>query len=118
MRRELVRLAADRTAAERAHTERLHRLGELRGPTGLRRPVRVALVGCGAAKLPGRHRARDLYTGSLFRAALAHAERSADEVLILSALHGLVGLDDELDAYNVRLDKYRDAERDQWAYLP
>lgn len=116
LRRELVRLSAERTAAERAHTERLHRLGELRDANGHRRPVRVALVGCGAAKQAGRHKARDLYTGALTRAALAHAERTADETLILSALHGLVGLDEELDAYDLRLDSYRKTEREQWAY--
>lgn len=65
--------------------------------------ITVALIGCGKAKRPGRHRARDLYTGPLFRAALAHAERTAARVFVLSALHGLLSLDAELDAYEQRL---------------
>lgn len=116
MRRELVRLAAERSAAERAHGARLQRLRALRDEYGHPRSVRVALVGCGAAKRDGRHKARDLYTGSLFRAALSHAERTADEVLVLSARHGLVAPVEEIDSYNLSLNSYREREREQWAY--
>ena len=33
-------------------------------------PLRVTIIGCGKSKLPGKHRAEDLYTGGLFRASL------------------------------------------------
>lgn len=53
------------------------------------RPVRVALLGCGKRKQPeGRHTLRELYTGSLFRAALADADRRDVPVFVASALHG------------------------------
>lgn len=54
-------------------------------------PIRVALVGCGKTKLPHPAPARDLYTGSLFRAARAHVEAAAyDAWFVLSARHGII----------------------------
>jgi hypothetical protein len=71
------------------------------------------VVPCGAAKVDHAAPARDLYTGSAFRHALRAAEGEAEatardcgveaEVLILSALHGLVRLDQVLDPYNVKM---------------
>lgn len=65
--------------------------------------MRIALIGCGKAKASEACRARDLYTGSLFRAALGYAEGCFDHVYIVSALHELVGLEDELGPYNRKL---------------
>lgn len=78
--------------------------------------VRVALIGCGKQKLDGKHRARDLYTGSLFKAALSHATRTADEAFIVSAAHGLLPLDQEVDAYDRPLRAASKSERQSWAY--
>lgn len=71
------------------------------------------VVPCGAAKVDHAAPARDLYTGSAFRHALRAAEGEAAatardcgvdaEVLILSALHGLVRLDQVLEPYNVKM---------------
>lgn len=109
-RRRLIAEAARRRASgERPRDERRERL------SGLRRAVKVALVGCGARKRPGSHAARDLYTGSLFRAAFAHAERTADEVYIVSALWGLVAPDAQLEAYERALDALSKPEREAWA---
>jgi hypothetical protein len=56
----------------------------------------VVLVGCGARKTSHPATAADLYTGTYFRACLSTALAIAprDHVLILSARHGLLGLDD------------------------
>ena len=75
------------------------------------RPRRVRptfiVIPCGAEKATEATAARDLYTGSMFRLALAAATAEADAVngtvLILSALHGLVGLDDTVAPYDVRM---------------
>lgn len=80
------------------------------------RPVRVALVGCGKSKREGTHAARDLYTGPLFKAALAHATRTADEVFILSAAHGLLPLDKQVDSYDRALASASHIERQSWGY--
>jgi hypothetical protein len=74
----------------------------------------VVLVGCSKKKRAGRHPARALYQGALFKAALAHAGRIVGaETFVVSALHGLVPLDRELDAYDHKL---RPNERERWAY--
>lgn len=95
------RAAAD--AAEAVHRRQLEELVRTRGH------IRVALVGCGARKRRGRHPAHALYIGSLFRAALHHARRTADEVFILSALHGVLELDQVVAHYDARLPTARDA---------
>jgi hypothetical protein len=75
--------------------------------------VRVVLIACSKTKRAGRHPARSLYQGALFKAALAHAQRIGAETFVVSAKHGLVHLDTELDAYEHRL---RPTERESWAY--
>jgi hypothetical protein len=71
------------------------------------RPARrtVAIIPCGAAKLDRSAPARDLYTGSQFRMALAAAAEIDDEVqvLVLSAKYGLITLDTILDPYDVKM---------------
>ena len=66
----------------------------------------VVLIGCGARKAAMPQRPAALYTGPYFqsclRAALATAPR--EQVLVLSARHGLLGLDDgPIDPYELTL---------------
>lgn len=71
------------------------------------------VVPCGAAKTSEPAAAADLYVGSAFRHVLAAAVAEAAattrdlgeecEVLILSALHGLVTLDTVLAPYDVKM---------------
>jgi len=90
----------------------------------------VLLIPCVGPKLAYRTRACELYQGPLFAACLAYAERlRPSKTYILSALHGLVDLEQELDPYDVTLrtlpEPYRtqhpnvrvltDAELEQWA---
>jgi hypothetical protein len=63
----------------------------------------VALVGCGKLKKPQTwppEAARDLYIGSLFKLSFRHAQAAADDVHILSALHGLVDPSTRLEPYD------------------
>jgi hypothetical protein len=76
--------------------------------------IRIALIGCGKKKRAGTHRARWLYTGALFTKALAYAERDFIDIFVLSAKHGLVELDDELDDYDRRMPTAR-ADKEAWA---
>lgn len=71
------------------------------------------LIGCGSAKLLHPAPARDLYTGSLFRAARGHAEATGRPWAIASALHGVLLPDTVIEPYDVRLPT-REAERDAW----
>jgi hypothetical protein len=77
-------------------------------------PLRVALLGCGKTKLPGTHRARDLYVGPLFRASLAYAERTAGAIFIVSARYGLVELDERIECYDQTLGTRPKRERLSW----
>jgi hypothetical protein len=62
----------------------------------------LAIIPCGARKRQGTHVARELYVGPYFRAALRWAETGRfDRVLILSAKHGLVDLDDQVESYDL-----------------
>lgn len=74
--------------------------------TALHQEVTV-IIPCGGSKLAGTHPARELYTGQAFRHQLAAAEAivasEGGRVLILSALHGLVDLDEELSSYDVKM---------------
>jgi hypothetical protein len=77
-------------------------------------PRSVVLVGCGAAKLAKRSKAKDLYVGSLFRAARRHAERLGCEWRVLSARYGLVNPERRIAPYNERL-VHNALARIQWA---
>jgi hypothetical protein len=63
------------------------------------------IIPCGAAKADRRSKAKDLYTSSNFALTLAAAKASDDDVtvLILSAKHGLLALDDEVDPYDIKM---------------
>ncbi|MBY8879659.1 DUF6884 domain-containing protein [Actinacidiphila acidipaludis] len=61
----------------------------------------LIVIPCGARKLDHRARAADLYIGSYHRACRRAAEAlRPDHLLILSARHGLLGLDDEIEPYD------------------
>ena len=109
---ELERRAAERESAEAA--ARLERFGRLEA---LGRRVRVAFVSCGKAKAAGPAPACDFYRGASVRLSLAYARRvvQADETYILSALYGLVTLDQVLEPYERTLMGLRQKERADWA---
>lgn len=77
--------------------------------------TRVALVACSETKLGRRAPARELYTGHLFRLSLRYAEPRADRVFVLSALHGLLALDQAVDPYDYEMRNRAPAERRLWA---
>lgn len=74
----------------------------------------VGLLACGKSKLPNRAPAKDLYTGQLFRAGRAYLEATCHQWAILSARHGLVMPDLELEPYEKRVPHNRE-ERAWWA---
>lgn len=67
------------------------------------KPYRWAIIACSASKLNRRAPARELYTGQLFCLSLAVAEQLATDVVVLSARHGVVPLDRELEPYDAAL---------------
>lgn len=67
-----------------------------------RRP-RIALIGCGKQKAATTCAARAMYRSQ--QASLRWALLHCDRVLVLSAKHGLVGLDDVLEPYDETLPR-------------
>lgn len=78
-------------------------------------PVRTGLVGCVKQKRDEPAPARDLYVSPLFRKRRAHAERTCDDWVILSALHGVVSPEQVLEPYDSTLKTMGAAERRSWA---
>jgi hypothetical protein len=78
----------------------------------------VLLIPCVGLKLAHRAPARDLYQGPLFSACLAYSESiQPDATYILSAMHGLVSLDQELDPYDVTLRELPEPERSMYPFV-
>lgn len=61
------------------------------------------IIPCSAGKLDERAAADDLYTGAMYRFTRANVDRLGGTILILSARHGLVELDQEIDPYDTKM---------------
>ena len=72
------------------------------------------LVGCGRAKQGRRTRARDLYTGNLFRACRRHAEAHGTTWRILSGRYGVLRPETVIEPYDASPPR-RQLELLQWA---
>lgn len=59
----------------------------------------IAIVGCGSAKTSEPAPVRHLYTSQLFQKSLRWAEANADHVVVASALHNLLELDQVVKPY-------------------
>jgi len=77
--------------------------------------MKIALISCGKAKQPGKHKARDLYVGTYFKTTLAYAMQQSDQIYILSAKYGLVELDQTLDSYELKITQMPKTQRKLWA---
>lgn len=75
----------------------------------------TVLIPCGKRKKKHRAAARELYNGKLFRAHRRWAEQHGERWFILSALHGLVRPDQELEPYDFRILDRSPASRRVWA---
>lgn len=101
-------MRALRKATQRRHEQKPQTL----------QPTTFVLISCSKSKLTHRAPARELYTGQLFRKAVAWAESHGHQWFVISALHGLVKPDQELDPYDYTIKDRRGArERESWAHL-
>ena len=78
------------------------------------RDARVLFLGCVSEKGPAAVAAQDLYVSTLFRLRRAYAETLGSPWFILSAKHGLVGPDEVLEPYDMRLSDLPAASRRAW----
>ena len=76
----------------------------------------IVLVSCAKNKVSWRAKAKDLYASPLFKANLRYARTlDPDSVFVLSAKHGLVGLEQELDPYDLTLNEMPAEDVKRWA---
>lgn len=79
---------------------------------------RIVLISCVSQKRSYRSKARDLYISALFKKNLAYARRlNPDAIYILSAKHGLLDLETEIEPYNLTLNTMSAAEIRIWSEL-
>jgi len=77
---------------------------------------RIVLISCVSQKLPHRAMARELYISTLFKLNLKYAEKLApDKIFVLSAKHGLLALEIEIEPYEQTLNNMRSSEIRVWA---
>ncbi len=77
---------------------------------------RIVLISCVSKKLNHKTKARDLYISPLFKLNLRYAKSlNPDKIFILSAKYGLVDLDEEIEPYDLTLNKMSSNEIRSWA---
>ena len=75
----------------------------------------IVLISCVSKKRRVRSKAEDLYISPLFRLNLAYAKSlKPDGIYILSAEHGVLALDAEVDPYDKTLNNMPARERRAW----
>lgn len=80
-------------------------------------PTTIVLISCSKSKLDKPAPARELYTGQLFRKAVAWAERHRHQWFVISGLYGLVAPNQSIAPYNYSLkDRRGSRERESWAH--
>jgi hypothetical protein len=77
----------------------------------------VVLLMCGKNKLSHRAKAKDLYTSPRFQKSIEYAETITDysNIYVLSAKHGLLGLEQEICPYNKSIYQMSVQEKKIWA---
>ena len=91
---------------------------------------KIVLIACVSKKSDKKQKAELLYQSSLFKKELQYAKEviRADKIFILSALHGLLNLSDEVEPYNLTLNdmaeevlkslrENADIEKDEFVFL-
>ena len=76
----------------------------------------IVLISCVSKKLSKKSIARSLYVSPLFKLNLQYAEKlKPDHIFILSAKHGLLTLDQEIEPYEQTLNSMPAKEIKGWA---
>lgn len=77
---------------------------------------KIVLISCSSKKLSEKSKAKEIYSSDLFKKNLEYAiSLNPDVVYILSAKYGLLNLEEEIEPYNVTLNKMSKNARKDWA---
>lgn len=77
--------------------------------------MRVALVSCCKTKLSHRAKAKNIYTGDLFKKIRQYTELNHDGWMILSALLGLVSTEEMIEPYEYTLIGKSKKDKQEWS---
>lgn len=78
--------------------------------------MKIFLISCVKRKQQGVYAAKDLYISSLFKKMFAYAKKNnADEIYVLSAKHGLINQETQIENYEETLNTKSIQEKKIWA---
>jgi len=79
----------------------------------------IVLLMCGQNKLSQKAKAKDLYTSPRFQKSIEYAKTLTDysNIYVLSAEHGLLGLEQEIDPYDKSIYKMSAEEKKIWTNM-
>ena len=76
----------------------------------------IVLISCVKKKLNTKTKASDMYISPLFKYNLKYAySLNPDKIYILSAKHGLLDLEKEIEPYDITLNQMNKEERLNWS---
>jgi len=77
----------------------------------------IVLISCASKKLGHTAKAQDMYISSLFKKNLQYAKDllKPEKIYILSAKHGLLKLETEIEHYNKTLNNMPSRDKTKWA---
>lgn len=77
---------------------------------------KIVLISCVSQKLHHLAKAKNMYVSTLFKLNLKYANSLfPDDIYVLSAKHGLLDLEQEIEPYELTLNSMRTAEIREWA---
>jgi hypothetical protein len=75
----------------------------------------IFLVSCASTKRSETSTAENLYVSPLFLKSKEYAKRESDRWYVLSAKYGLVSPNEEIEPYDLTLNRMSKAEREKWS---
>lgn len=78
----------------------------------------IVLLSCGKSKQNRPCKAESMYTGSLFKKSLQVAKKMhPNAIYVLSAKYGLLPLQKQIAPYNITLNTFTEAQKENWANM-
>jgi len=78
--------------------------------------MKIVLIACASKKLEEKAKARDIYSSTLFKLNLKYAKSlNPERIFVISAKHGLIDLEQEIEPYDETLNKMKIEDRRLWA---
>jgi hypothetical protein len=81
----------------------------------LQKKMKIGLISCVSKKRKGKYKARDLYKSPLFSKSYQYAKTHYDKVYILFAKYGLVHEEQEIEDYDLTLNKMSKEDIIKWS---